>query len=331
MATQGNSIAQNLLGLMYYNGQGFPKDRVQGVAWYRKAAEQGNADAQNNLGVAYLFGSGVSLDASEAAAWFRKAADQGNILGEFNLGLAYEKGRGVSQDYSQALAWYLKAAMQGYPEAQNNLANLYQRGEGTPKNDAEAFVWYRKSAEQGYATAQAMLGFMYGTGLGVPKDSVQAVDWYRKAATQGNTIAQSNLRIVESQLDNAQRSVIENKEIQEIETRGYKYLTFTDFELDAKSMPLGKKLAIKGVYQAQGQIETLAESISPDALSVLLITDSAPRPTRKWFIECRRAGMFCEMTVLGHTSKCDVTWLGHYVSTKVCLSVDESLDSATVP
>jgi TPR repeat protein len=328
LAEKGDALAQTILGLMYYNGRGVPQDYAQGVAWFRKAAAQGNSVAQDELGRAYRFGRSVPQDYAEAASWFRKAAEQGHAEAEFSLGLAYEKGRGVPQDYEQALTWYLKAAVQGKPEAQNNLANLYQKGEGTPKDDAQALLWYRKSAEQGYATAQAVLGFMYGTGSGVSKDAVQAVEWYRKAAAQGNTTAQSNLRLVESQLDPAQRETIEKKGIQEIEARGYKFLTFTDFELDAKSMPLGKKIAVTGLYQVQGQMETLAERLSPDALSVLLITEDASRPTRKQFIECRRIGMYCTLTLLGHTTECNVTWLGHYVSTKVCLSVETDWDTA---
>ena len=39
-AEQGFPQAQGMLGLMYFNGQGVPKDRAEVVRWYRKAAEQ---------------------------------------------------------------------------------------------------------------------------------------------------------------------------------------------------------------------------------------------------------------------------------------------------
>ena len=40
-AEQGDADAQYNLGFMYANGRGVPKDEVEAVIWYRKAAEQG--------------------------------------------------------------------------------------------------------------------------------------------------------------------------------------------------------------------------------------------------------------------------------------------------
>ena len=60
LAGEGDASAQHILGLMYGGtGEGVPKDAVQAVAWYRKAAEQGHADAQSNLGWLYATGEGV--------------------------------------------------------------------------------------------------------------------------------------------------------------------------------------------------------------------------------------------------------------------------------
>ena len=52
-ADQGNAKAQSNLGVMYYIGEGVPKDDTQAVYWYKKAADQGLADAQYNLGFMY--------------------------------------------------------------------------------------------------------------------------------------------------------------------------------------------------------------------------------------------------------------------------------------
>ncbi len=54
------------------------QDPVQGVKWYRKAAEQGVAQAQYNLGYAYGVGMGVEENPVESMKWFRKAAEQGH-------------------------------------------------------------------------------------------------------------------------------------------------------------------------------------------------------------------------------------------------------------
>ena len=78
LAEQGDAEAQNLLGIMYFNGEGVEQDNVEAVRWYRLAAEQGLANAQYNLGLMHDNGLGVAEDYVEANRWFRLAAKQGN-------------------------------------------------------------------------------------------------------------------------------------------------------------------------------------------------------------------------------------------------------------
>ena len=58
-AEQGDPRAQYILGFMYANGEGIPKDAAAAAPWYRLAAEQGNAEAQGILGLMYDRGEGV--------------------------------------------------------------------------------------------------------------------------------------------------------------------------------------------------------------------------------------------------------------------------------
>lgn len=58
---------------------------VHAAEWYRKSANQGNAEAQVLLGVLYENGFGVPKDLSLAAFWYKKAADQGSTNGLVNL------------------------------------------------------------------------------------------------------------------------------------------------------------------------------------------------------------------------------------------------------
>ena len=62
LAAQGDAVAQAIVGWMYQNGWGVPKDYGEAVKWYRPAAAQGNALAQNNLGGMYAYGRGVRQD-----------------------------------------------------------------------------------------------------------------------------------------------------------------------------------------------------------------------------------------------------------------------------
>jgi hypothetical protein len=123
---QGGAEAQYNLGWMYANGEGVPKDEMEAMKWYRKAADQGYAQAQYSLGVMYDSGFSAPKDLVEAVKWFRKAANQGHAGAQYNLGFLYDNGRGVPKDEAEAVKWYRKAADQGYAAAQNNLGNMYE-------------------------------------------------------------------------------------------------------------------------------------------------------------------------------------------------------------
>lgn len=117
LAEQGDSLAQNTLGLMYEHSYDVAQDYKEAVKWYRKAAEQGIAQAQHNLGWMYYKGYGVAQDDKEAVKWYRKAAEQGNASAQGNLGVMYLRSRGVTQDNVQAHMWYSIGAENGNENA----------------------------------------------------------------------------------------------------------------------------------------------------------------------------------------------------------------------
>jgi len=84
-------------------------------------AEQGNTDAQNNLGVMYDGGMGVLENDAEAVKWFRKAAEQGHADAQTSLGIMYVLGIGVSEDYVKALMWFSLAKAEGHEGAAKSL------------------------------------------------------------------------------------------------------------------------------------------------------------------------------------------------------------------
>ena len=149
LADRGDAGAQGILGIMYANGQGVPKNDAQAMKWFRKAADQGNATAQGVVGHKYLEGQGVPQDYAEAAKWFRKAADQGEAAAQEVIGVMYLKGQGVSQDDTAAVKWFRLAANQGFSEAQYNLGVMYTNGRGIPQDFVAAHVWFNLAAAQG--------------------------------------------------------------------------------------------------------------------------------------------------------------------------------------
>jgi TPR repeat protein/CHAT domain-containing protein len=192
-AEQGYAPAQNNLGAMYNSGRGIPKDDVEAVRLYRLATEQGYAEAQNNLGAMYSNGRGVPKDDVEAVRLYRLAAEQGSAAAQTNLGLMCEYGQGIPKDDVEAVRLYRLAAEQGYAAAQNNLGAMYSNGRGVPKDDVEAVRLYRLAAEQGTAAAQTNLGLMYEYGRGVGKNEAEAVRLYRLAIEKGDSTAKQQL------------------------------------------------------------------------------------------------------------------------------------------
>jgi TPR repeat protein len=117
LAEKGDAEAQFKVALLYYGGQGVPRDYLEALNWFKKAARQGNPYAQYNAGYMYEKGEGTPQDYAEAAIYYRRAAEQGNRVAQYTLGYIYEKGQGVLPDEVQALMWYNLAAIQGEAKA----------------------------------------------------------------------------------------------------------------------------------------------------------------------------------------------------------------------
>jgi uncharacterized protein len=185
LAEQGDAVAQYILGMMYFMGQGVQKDYLEALTWFQEAAGQGVAGAQFMVGRAYFRGFGVRVDFAVAAKWFRKAAEQGDVMAETELATLYRDGLGVPKDHAEALKLARRAAEQDYMDGEYLLGTLLEEGSLiNPPHFAEAAEWFRKAAEQGHLYAQSQLASMYQLGDGVPKDLVQAYFWYSLVAAK---------------------------------------------------------------------------------------------------------------------------------------------------
>jgi TPR repeat protein len=184
LAEQGNAVAQNAVGVLYYQGWGVTRDLNEALKWFRKAADQEDPKAQYYIGAMYAGGIGVGTDGPEAAKWFRASADLGYAPAQIELGRLYGRGDGVPQNYAEALRWYRKAAEQGDPDAQWRVGLMYMRGESVHKDNGEAEKWFRKAASQKHAFGYFWLGHLYLTGLGVGKDMSEAIKWFALSADE---------------------------------------------------------------------------------------------------------------------------------------------------
>lgn len=145
--------ACDLVGVIYYNGDGVDQDYAKAMEWYSKAADLGNASAMIWIGYMYYFGEGVEVDYAKAMEWYSKAADLGNASAMNNIGVLYHDGLGVDQDYAKAMEWFLKSVDAGNTDyaLMNNIAQMYEYGFGVPVDYAKAKEWRdkAKAAENG--------------------------------------------------------------------------------------------------------------------------------------------------------------------------------------
>ncbi len=103
MAQNGDPVAENALGLRYFQGDetnGIKRDEKQAFRWFSRAAEHGSAAAQAKLGFLYWGGRGVSKDVNQAYFWTVIARTRGN---EQNKDLAAVLASGMTREQAAAI------------------------------------------------------------------------------------------------------------------------------------------------------------------------------------------------------------------------------------
>jgi len=195
-ATQGLAKAQFATGTMLERGRGGPRSYAAALPWYQRAAEQGYAPAEDALGRFYGRGLGVARDLKLRTDWYRRASDHGNPVGEWALGNFYQSGDGVDKDVALARQLYQRAASQGFVPAELRLALMDEHGVGVPPDNAGALRWFRLAADAGNSMALNNLGMFYRRGLVVPQDYAQAMRLFRQAADKGNSMAEFNIGVM---------------------------------------------------------------------------------------------------------------------------------------
>src|SRR5208283_1546947 len=149
-ARQNNPRARVLLGWLYENGRGLPRDYAKAAENYQAAALQNLSAAQDNLGKLYELGLGVPKNERRAFELYLAAAQQA-------LAILDSKGVGVPVDRTESARWELLAAQQGLPKAETGLALFYETGSGVPLDYVSAFRWYSRAVSDGEESAAPRL------------------------------------------------------------------------------------------------------------------------------------------------------------------------------
>jgi len=106
LAVEGNAEAQFQIGLMYYKGDGLPKDRCVAVSWLEKAARQAHARAAMFMAFYFSLGGPVKRDDELAYRWASLAHKLGHAQGESQM---FVFGHDLPQDKKDAIDQDMKA------------------------------------------------------------------------------------------------------------------------------------------------------------------------------------------------------------------------------
>lgn len=115
-AKEGKPFPQYMLGILYLNGRGVPKDAGLGIEYLRKSAEQEWKGALDLLCYLYVFGdvdNNVEKNFIEAKKWCEVAVNKGSADAYYNLGVMYDGGLGVERNKSKAKSLFAQACDHG--------------------------------------------------------------------------------------------------------------------------------------------------------------------------------------------------------------------------
>jgi uncharacterized protein len=186
--------AMTLLGELYANGLGVPRDDGKAAEWYRLAADRGDREAMFALAMLHLAGrTGPTANREEGAKLLAAAAKLGHTIAAYDLGLLYIEGQLFPQDFARAAELFRPAAQAGSPEAQYALATLFKEGRGVTKDLDEATRLLEAASRADHTDAQVEFAIALFNGSGVARNEAAAAALLKKAARKGNPIAQNRL------------------------------------------------------------------------------------------------------------------------------------------
>jgi TPR repeat protein len=158
----------------------------RGREWLQRAAEGGVAAAQNNIGVLVGDGEGFDKAPRKALVWLKRAFRGGNSSAPNNIAITYRE----VGDFKRAVFWFRKSVFLGDDGARIQLGIHYYWGIGVRRNTAAAIAQFRRAirgknlCEADREDAFFYLGLAYLEGKGV-KASVQTARRFLKRANVG--------------------------------------------------------------------------------------------------------------------------------------------------
>lgn len=190
-AERGYAESQVMLGNLYTEGTGVPKDCAQALNWYRKAAATNNPAALAGIGYITASGCAGKKDPKTAVQYYSRAAAMGNPFAMLSLAAMYDTGQGVGKDIKKALEYYTAAASAGDPAGAQGAALILSSGDNKKPDYAKAHALFLQAANRMFKDSYFYLGVLSETGHGTRRSNAEAYKWYYACAKAGGAKAQA--------------------------------------------------------------------------------------------------------------------------------------------
>lgn len=207
------------LGIIYYNGEGVPRDLEKAMKYIEKASAKDAPHAMYMLGIAYLrlnkFGeettniskkllqeayelksayaaeylaflmlndqkSWKEINENKLLEYINFAFENGIVGSLFQYGYIYEKGIVVEKDLEKSYYYYKSAADKGYVKAIVKIASWYKYGIFVAQDINEAIRLYDMAAVYNDVEAVERLIEIYELGIGDKKSERKAISYVFK-------------------------------------------------------------------------------------------------------------------------------------------------------
>lgn len=150
---QAGTSAAELMGAMAFKDN----DPAEARKWFEIAAKAGRVKAQVVLGAMYRDGGGGPKDCKKAEYWLRKAADSGSAEAQYNLGNMYLDGKCIKADYKEAWTLFDKAVTQNHPGAWTSRGIMIYNGIVGEPDLVKVYICWRIAEALGDKYASKLL------------------------------------------------------------------------------------------------------------------------------------------------------------------------------
>lgn len=183
----GDPNGMSNLGVLYYTGQGVPKDPALAFWLHKRSADHPamvRPQANYHTGMAYLVGEAVPRNVEIALRYLERAAKMDFGPAEYEMGLLYLTEPAIA-DTTRALRIFQSAAIHNSPAAAYEAGRMMATGQGTHTDAIMALDYLHVAADSGVPEAYYLLGVLaeWDYRDGGPIDV--AVQWYDKAESAG--------------------------------------------------------------------------------------------------------------------------------------------------